>query len=307
MNSTKYWIALNDVQGVGPAHLREFHQAVKNSGIAMSDLFELKAEELKEEFSFNDKLISAIESGRKILPDVEDSYLQVIDAGIDVVPFFSSYYPARLHEVLGTSIPPLLYVYGNKEILGKKGAAILGDKDVSNRGEFITYHASRELVKHDIPVISGFAGGVGLTAHRAALESGGNTIAFLPYGILKLNLPQGFEQFFDGQRIALVSIFRPGDSADKYHAFNRNRVICSLARAVYVVESPETGGVFEAAKSAANLKVPLYTTEYSKYPDGALGNIKIISELGGIAVRGKKADGLTVPNMDRIIADVKFK
>ena len=73
------------------------------------------------------------------------------------------------------------------------------------------------------------------------------------------------------------------------------------------MESPEDGGIFEAAKSAFNLKIPLHTTEYSEYPPSALGNKKIMADFDAYPVRGKKSDGLTVPNMDRIIADVKFK
>ena len=168
--------------------------------------------------------------------------------------------------------------------------------------------AAKELVAHEITVISGFAKGADITAHRSALEYGGDTIAILPYGILKLNIPDMIKPVYDEERFLAVSCFYPEDAAGKFNAFIRNKIICALSHAVFIVESPESGGIFEAAKSAHSLKVPLYTAEYSEYPESASGNKKILAEFGAFPVRGKKtSDNLTVPNMDRIIADVKFK
>jgi len=308
MDSTKYWIALERVSGVGPAHLKEIYSVISGAGISLSDIFELTEDEMKNEFNFSQKTLSFIKLAVEVLPSVTDEYQKIIDSGITVTPFYSKTYPERLHEILGSSIPPILYSYGNLQILKKSGAAILGDSKISNRGEFISYMAARELAAHGIPVISGFASGADLTAHRSALESGGDTVAILPYGILNLNIPDTIKPVYDEGRFLAISSFYPDASADKFNAFIRNKTICALSHAVFIVESPESGGIFEAAKSAQSLKIPLYTAEYSEYPPSALGNKKILAELGAYSIRGKKsADNLTVPNMDRIIADVKFK
>ncbi len=307
MDSTKYWIALDKVQGMGPVHLKEVYTTVSSAGVSLSEIFELTESEMKNEFQFTPKTLAAIKSAMEILPSVSEEYQKIIDAGIGVTTFFSNSYPEKLLTMPGSEIPPILYSYGNLQIFKKKGAAILGDHNVSSRGEFISYMAAKDLVEHSITVISGFAKGADITAHRSALEYGGSTIAVLPQGILKLNIPEMIKPVYDEERFLAVSPFYPDDSAGKYNAFIRNRIICALSHAVYIVESPEEGGIFEAAKSAFGLKVPLYTTEYSEYPASATGNKKILAELGAHPVRGKKSDGLTVPNMDRIIADVKFK
>lgn len=307
MNSTRHWIALHRVEGIGPATLKEIHSAVSKTGISIADIFELNESEIQGEFNFSSKIAEAIVKADEILPSLEEEYMQVVEAGIEIIPFFSSYYPARLHELMGSSIPPFLYLSGNRDLLQKDGAAIMGDINVSSRGEFIAYLAAKELVTRGISVISGMAKGAGIAAHRSALEYGGNTIAFLPHGILRMILPEELKLVFDNNRIAIVSMFTPFAPADNYNAFNRNRVICSLAKAVYIVEAPVDGGIFEAARSAHKLKVPLYATEYSEYPESALGNKQIFSDFGGIPVKGKVVDDLTVPNMERLIADVKFK
>jgi len=308
MNSTKYWIALERVPGVGPAHLKEIYGIISNAGISLSEIFELTEEEIRNEFKFSPKTISFIKNAVEMLPAVADEYQKIIDAGITVTLFCSNTYPERLHSVLGSSIPPVLYSYGNMQILKKKGAAILGDSNISSRGEFITYMAAKDLAEHDIPVISGFANGAGMTAHRSSLESGGDTVAILPYGILKLNIPEILKPVFDQQRFLAISTFHPDEAADKFNAYTRNKIICALSHAVFIVESPEEGGIYESAKSARSLKIPLYTAEYAEYPVNASGNKKILAEMGAYPVRGRRnSDNLTVPNMDRIIADVKFK
>jgi DNA processing protein len=307
MDSIKYWIALERVSGVGPAHLKEIHNKISSVGVSLSDIFPLSEKEIKDEFNFNQKTLLSIESAKEMLNSISEEYQKIIDEGITVTPFFSKNYPERLHNILGNSIPPILYSYGNLDLLKKKGASILGDNNISDRGEFITFMASKELVTRGITVISGFADGADMTAHRSSLEHGGDTIAFLPYGIFKIKIPELIKPVFDEERFLAVSIFQPETAGNKYNAFARNRILCALSHAVYIVESPEDGGIFEAAKSAKDLEIPLYTTEYSEYPKNALGNKKILADLGGFPVRGKKMDNLILPNMDRLIADVKFK
>lgn len=307
MNSTKYWIALNQVPGVGTATLKEIYSAVSGMGLSVSDIFGLSAVEIRSEFHFSEKIISAFGEAAGKIESAEKSYLELIDAGISVIFFFSPLYPVRLYERLGNSAPPLLYAAGNTAILNTNCAAVLGDSNVSSKGEFISYMAARDLARHGITVVSGMAKGADLSAHRSALESGGRTIAWLPCGIFKLVMPEQIMPVFDPEMFVAVSHFLPEEPSNKFNAFSRNRFICALSEAVFIVESPEEGGIFEAAKSAYKLEVPLYTAEYSEYPQPAAGNKRIISEFNGKPIRGKKVDNLTVPNMDRFIADVKFR
>jgi len=307
MDSTKYWVALDQVKGIGMAHLGEVKEGLNNIGISLYDIFDLTGDEIKNEFSFKDKTVAAIAEAKSNLESVDELYGQLIDAGIDVIPFFSEYYPEGLSETMGSAAPAILYSYGNREILKMKGAAILGDSEVSSRGEFITHMAAKELFAHSIVTISGMAKGVGITAHRSALEYGGKTIAVIPSGILKLAIPESLKMFYDPNEMLVISPFAPDRTPDKFSAMERNGLICAMSRAVFIIEAPQEGGIFEAAKSSKKYGKPLYTTEYSEYPKNALGNGRIISEFGGIPIRGRKVDDLVIPNLDKLIGDVKFK
>ncbi len=307
MNDTKYWIALDQVKGMGPAHLQEVWKALDAKGLSLADLYDCTAAEIREELSLPDRTAESVAAMKTILPKIEDDYLAVLDAGMDAVTFFSPHYPLRLMKTLGNSFPPILYVLGNKDILAAQGVAVLGDRDVSERGEIISFGAARELAKHGLSVISGYAKGADMIAHRSALIHGGATAALVPYGILHFAPAKLISDVFDPGRMAVISPFPPRQEANQYNAFIRNKIACAMARAVFIVEAPPEGGIFEAAKSARNIGVPLFTTEYHEYPKNAGGNALILTTMGARPVRGRYENEMLVPNMDDIIGTARFK
>jgi DNA processing protein len=306
MSTISRWMALERADGIGPAHLKEIRLSLEHKGLAITDLFELSAEEIINEFPFPEKIALSIAGARKALGRIEEDYFQIIDRGFDVVPFFSPFYPARLAELLGNTAPPLLYLLGNPGILGLRGVALLGDKFVSDKGAEIAYTAARELSLHQVTTISGYAAGADMIAHRSALQNNGATVAVLPQGILKFRLHPSLEDVFDMDRIAVISPFYPTREANRFNAFIRNKIACALARAVFIIEAPAEGGIFEAGKSAVKLGVPLFTVQYATCPKNALGNNALIEELGATPVRGRFTNDLLVPNMEKILAAAKF-
>jgi len=303
---TKYWIALAQSRGIGPANLKIIYTSLKKHNLSPSDLFSLSTEEIKNEFQFNDKIIDAIISSKGTLSRIEDIYFELLDIGIETILFFEDSYPARLIDKLGSAFPPILYTYGDKSLINKRGAAILGEKNLSQKGEDITYLAAKDLSTHKIIIISGLARGIDEIAHRSALENSGRTIAMLPYGIKHLKIPHMIEHVYNQDNLLLVSPFYPDVEYNKFNAFIRNRLICALAHAVYIVECPSESGIFEAGKSAHKLDVPLFVTEYAEYPDSASANKQLIEEFNAFPVKGKMVNHVLTPNMDKLIGIVKF-
>lgn len=306
MTDHTYWIALNQVKGIGIAHLRDIYRVLDGPGLSAVDLFDLTEEEIRQEFALPDRVVKGIMEAHLHLEKVEETRSTLLEAGIEVIPFFSTAYPPLLMDIMGHHAPPFFYTLGEVSLLSRPGVALLGDMNISSRGEANAFMAARELTRHDITVLGGMSRGAGIAAHRSALENRGTTVALLPMGILNLNIPPVLQEVYDPERILIASPFFPDLDADKYRAYNRNRLICALSRAVYIIEAPEEGGIFEAAKSARELNVPLYTTEYSHYPDGASGNRRILEEMGGKPVRGRMVNNMLTPNLDSLIADVKF-
>ncbi|MCX7678175.1 MAG: DNA-protecting protein DprA [Spirochaetes bacterium] len=306
MSEAKYWIALDMVKGIGPANLQVLYEKISFAKLSVRDVFELTEKEITFEFGVSDKIAAAIGEAKKYVARAEEICMQLQDAKVEIILFFEKKYPSRLHHVLKHAAPPMLFAFGNTALFLEKGAAILGDMRVSEKGALIASLAAKELVMRKILVISGLAQGVDTIAHASALQHGGCTIAMLPFGMFHFKMPKSLEIFYDENRMLCVSHFYPDREYSIYNSYERNKIIVALSRAVFIVESPSEGGVFEAAKSAQNLKIPLFVAQYASYPPSASGNEKIISEFSAIPIKGRREGELIVPNMDKLIAKVKF-
>ncbi len=306
MSNYLYWIALEQSKGMGPVSLERVYSDISTFGLELYDLFELSQNELTGEFSFSNEILNAFLEAKKNIINIEKDYFTLLDHGFEVIPFFSSYYPKLLIERLAKSFPPILYAYGNVELLHKSAVAILGEKAVSDRGEIIAYMAVKELIRHDIVIASGLAQGVGTIAHRSAIENGGATFGILPSGMFHFKLNSFLKEVFNSDNFLILSPFYPSAEPSRYNAYTRNKYLCALSQAVYIVEASLQNGMIEAATSSQKLDIPLYTTEYGEYPKSAAGNSKLIQEFSAIPVRGRIENDVIIPNMDRIISHTKF-
>ena len=105
--------------------------------------------------------------------------------GIWIIGQSDAKYPKRWIDRLSKNAPPIIFGVGNGDLLSKGGVAILGSRDVSERGLAATRNISMMCVKNSLPVISGGARGVDTEAMLSAVESGGVTIGILADSLLK--------------------------------------------------------------------------------------------------------------------------
>ena len=93
------------------------------------------------------------------------------------------HWPTRMKD-LADIAPVALWVRGNSEILtDEKTTAIVGARAATGYGEHITMEIAAGLVDRGHTIASGAAYGIDGMAHRAALASGGRTIAYLAGGV----------------------------------------------------------------------------------------------------------------------------
>lgn len=306
MENYKHWMALNLAKGLGIVSLKEIYETIKSLSLSITDIFSLNIEEIKNEFNFSNSIVNGIIEAQSKIVEIESDYCDLIDANIQPIIFFEKNYPEILLNKLKSNAPTILYTFGNIDLLNTKSAAILGHSEISAKGEMINYMAVKNLSEHNITVISGMSKGAGVIAHKSAMENHGNTIAVLPCGMFNFHMSEKLKELFDENRFLIVSPFYPGEQFSKFNAYNRNRLICALSQAVYIVEAPEDEGIFEAGKSALKLNVPLFTTQYAEYPESAIGNKKLLSEYNATGIRGKKEGTKLIPNLDSLIAKVKL-
>lgn len=170
---------------------------------------------------------------------------------ITVLTPFDSRYPERLRQV--DNPPRILYVRG--EILPEDyhAIAIVGTRNATAYGRKQATKFASELAAAGFTIVSGLALGVDGCAHRAALDSGGRTIAALGGGVVRIFPHEHLD--LAGRIVAsngaLVSEYHPLTQPLRGNFPARNRIISGMAVAVLVIESGIRGGSLITARFAA--------------------------------------------------------
>ena len=108
-------------------------------------------------------------------PDGE-SIRSISREGVTLITSNDPGYPERLRRIY--DYPPLLYIKGRLD--GEDiPVAIVGSRNASPYGRFVTERLSRELALRGVTVVSGGARGIDTAAHQGALTAKGRTIAVL--------------------------------------------------------------------------------------------------------------------------------
>jgi DNA processing protein len=173
-------------------------------------------------------------------------------AGARLIASGDHEYPDRLHEL--PDPPPVLFAIGALERLNAPCVAIVGTRRATSYGERVTFEVAGALARAGVTVISGLARGIDGVAHRAALASGGGTVAVLGTGV-DVAYPAA-HRALHAQIAAhglLLSEELPGDRASGGSFPKRNRIIAALASVTIVVEAPHRSGALITALHALDL------------------------------------------------------
>jgi DNA processing protein len=162
----------------------------------------------------------------------------------------SDLYPPLLRRI--PSPPAALYVEGDVNALWQPQVAIIGSRNPSGAGLEHAAAFSSEFCRRGMTITSGLASGIDSAAHRAALQSGGQTIAVTGTGLDKV-YPASSSDLAAGIRVggALVSEFPIGTPPRRSHFPSRNRIISGLSLGVLVIEAGLNSGTLITARKAA--------------------------------------------------------
>lgn len=164
-------------------------------------------------------------------------------------------WPASFAD-LGDHAPLALWVRGDPAVLTRltPSVAIVGARAATSYGEHVAMELAADLAGGGLPVVSGAAYGIDGAAHRAALSSGGLTVALLAGGVDR-PYPAGHSDLL--RRMvgsgAVISEVPCGAAPTKWRFLARNRLIAALADATIVVEAGMRSGSLNTAGHAAAL------------------------------------------------------
>jgi DNA processing protein len=164
-------------------------------------------------------------------------------------------YPVRLRDARHPV--ELLYYQGAWELTETRSVAVVGTRKPTDDGIERAERLARELVKRKFTVVSGLAVGIDTAAHKAALESGGPTIAVVgtPLGSYYPRENRGLQDQIaqDFLLISQVPVLRYRNAPvpqNRFFFLERNVTMSALTEATIIVEASETSGTLTQARAA---------------------------------------------------------
>ncbi len=242
MDAIPYWLALNRIKGLGPAHqsrlLERFSDPIevfRNPGDAAAGLPAAIGRQLR----------------KPPWREVEQDLNWLDKPGHHLMVRGDTLYPPLLREIAGP--PLLLFARGRTELAATPQLAVVGSRNPTPGGVANTRIFAMNLALQGLTITSGLAMGIDSWAHRGALEAGGGTVAVLGCGLDKpyprRNCSLADEIVTKGGM--LLSEFPPGTPPLKDHFPRRNRIISGLSLGVLVVEAAVRSGSLITARLAA--------------------------------------------------------
>ncbi len=234
------WLALQHTSGIGPVRAIRLHtklgeQWYRSGQLAVSGLSEDQLEQLQTAH------VSILEPLLEWQQQASNRHILSWD---DVA------YPEQLKAVSGA--PLLLFVEGELSTLPLPQIAVVGSRHPSYVGRENAKILIPPLVEAGAVITSGLAIGIDGLSHRAALDSGGPTLAVLGSGLDRCypKRHRGLADEMIDTGGALLSELYPWVGPLAHHFPRRNRIISGLSLGVLVVEAAERSGSLITARYA---------------------------------------------------------
>ena len=143
-------------------------------------IWDAKKENLQEVKGIGEKFLEIIlNENTKIVVLRHLEYMK--KHNIDIISIEDDDYPTLLKEIPN---PPIcLYIKGNKQILNQTNIAIVGCRDATEYGKYVSQKFSYDLSQNGFNIVSGLARGIDSFAHIGAIKAKGKTIAVLGNGL----------------------------------------------------------------------------------------------------------------------------
>ena len=203
-------------------------------------------------------------ASREAFRAAEQELAEVRRLGCRLVNWDETEYPKRLLEIYDP--PPLLYVRGDVQVLGRHAMAMVGTRRPTPYGNQITERLARDLAERGLVIVSGLARGIDSSAHRGACAaSRGATVGVLGCGIDVVYPKENRKLFAEVEkRGAIISEFPIGAYPAPENFPIRNRIVAGMALGAVVVQGAQYSGSLITARLAM---------EFGREVFGVPGNI----------------------------------
>ncbi len=158
-------------------------------------------------------------------------------------------YPKQLRECVDA--PILLFKDGTINFENSKTLSIIGTRNITSYGRGFIKELIQDLKEHNPIIISGFALGCDIEAHKMAMENGLQTIAVLGHGFSRI-YPSMHKKYVRNvmENGGFLTEFFYETAPLRENFLQRNRIVAGLSQATIVIESAVKGGSLNTATVA---------------------------------------------------------
>jgi DNA processing protein len=265
-------LGLPDEPDAKPLSAREWNQLEQKlaNSFNIAELPGSSAAQIKSTLQMNDdeaaRLAWLLDRGGVMEQELE----RLAELGIWIITRFDEDYPPRFTERLKGAAPVLLYGAGSARLLNRRGLAVVGSRNIDQRGVALTEFIGNACAESKLTVYSGGARGVDKTAMGAALLAGGSAAGLLADSLEKAIRAADARTHIEEGQLALATSYSPHASFNVGMAMARNKLIYALADFGLVIASDaEKGGTWAGAEEVLKAGwVPVFVVEGPNVPDG---------------------------------------
>jgi DNA processing protein len=266
-----YLLALLKVEGIGDITAKKL---LTLCGSAEA-VFKTKASHLISIDGIGSTLIKNLKD-KSVFEQAEKELKFIKSNNIQFSFFMDDNYPERLKHCIDG--PVLLFQSGNINLKNRKIISIVGTRKVTSYGTEFCKKLISDLAPLDPIIVSGFAYGVDIIAHQAAMEHNLQTIGVVAHGLNQV-YPKMHKKFVSAmeENGGFMTEFWSSSNPEKENFVKRNRIVAGISEATIVIESAEKGGSLITAIMANDYNrdvfaVPGRTSD--KYSQGCNNLIK---------------------------------
>ena len=226
--------------------------------------------------------------------DVDAEWIAGTDAVARLVARRDPEYPPLLTGI--HSAPPLIWVRGKTDCLGRPAVAIVGSRNASANGRQIARRLARELAEEGFVIVSGFARGIDTAAHEATVDRG--TIAVFAGGIGHIYPPENSDLAETVVRNGAILSERPPYASPRGQDFpSRNRIISGIAWGTIVVEAASRSGTLITARYALEQGREVFAVPGTPADPRAAGTNKLLKSGATLVTEADDVISVLAPMM----------
>lgn len=220
------------------------------------------------------------------LKEAEKELIFIKENNIKVLYFEEPDYPEKLKHCIDG--PILLFQSGTINLKQQRIISIVGARKITTSGIVFCEDLVEKLAIFNPVIISGFAYGTDITAHKAAMKHKLQTVGCLAHGLNQIYPAVHKKYMVDMEKNGgFFTDFWSTDAFDKTNFLKRNRIIAGLSEATIVIESAEKGGSLVTADIA---------NSYNRDVFAVPGRITDLQSMGcNNLIKYQKAHMLTTP------------